>query len=137
MIIPNLMVADMGRSIAFYRDALGLRLVMAITADRRTLTDTDGSDVVFAILSSNDGGELMLQTTASLREELPTLPAQPVFAGTLYLRGHDPRPILAKLPAAAIVKPVERQWYGMLEGYVRDPDGTIVCLGMADGPAPA
>jgi catechol 2,3-dioxygenase-like lactoylglutathione lyase family enzyme len=133
MIIPNLMVNDMAKSLAFYRDGLRLDLVTAISADREVLADTDGSDAVFAILSGA-GGQLMLQSASSLRAELPDLADTPAFTGTIYMRGIDPRPVLARLPSTAIIKPVALQWYGMLEAYVRDPNGYIICLGMADGP---
>lgn len=135
MIIPNLMVSDMARSFAFYRTGLGLDLVMAIASDRQVLADTNGSEAVFAILSGA-GGQLMLQTTQSLRAELPSLAASPSYTGTIYMRGIDPRPIAERLQPVQIVKPIELQWYGMLELYVRDPDGYIVCLGIADGPPP-
>jgi catechol 2,3-dioxygenase-like lactoylglutathione lyase family enzyme len=133
MIIPNLMVTDMAASLAFYRGQLGLELVTAISATRDILGDTTGSDAVFVILAGQ-GGQLMLQTAASLREELPALAAQPAYTGTIYLRGLDPRPLTGRFASTQIVKPLERQWYGMLELYVRDPDGYIVCLAAADGP---
>ncbi len=133
MIIPNLMVSDMTRSLAFYRGTLGFSLAMAITPDQDVLEETDGSNAVFAILSAV-GGQLMLQTRDSLREELPQLGVTPAYTGTIYVRGYDPRPLVAKLTPDQIVKPMERTWYAMLELYVRDPDGYIVCLGMADGP---
>lgn len=134
MIIPNLMVADMACSFAFYRDQLGLELVTAVGGDREVLAETDGGDAVFAILSAV-GGHLMLQTAESLREELPSLAPKPGFTGTIYMRGLDPRPLLPRLLPAQIVKPATRTWYGMLEAYVRDPDGYIICLGVADGPS--
>jgi len=133
MIIPNLMVSDMARSLAFYRTGIGLDLVMAISGDRQVLAETDGSDAAFAILSGV-GGQLMLQSIWSLRAELPTLAATPAYTGTIYMRGIDPRPIAKRLDPAHIVKPIELQWYGMLELYARDPDGYIVCLAIADGP---
>jgi catechol 2,3-dioxygenase-like lactoylglutathione lyase family enzyme len=134
MIIPNLMVSDMVRSLAFYRDKIGLRVVMAIDGNREVLADTDGSNAVFVILSGLDDGELMLQSTASLRAEHPSLPTTPGFTGTIYIRGLDPRMIAAKVDPADVAKPLERQWYGMLELYLRDPDGYLICIGMADGP---
>ena len=133
MIIPNLMVTDMAASLAFYRGQLGLELVTAISPSREVLAGTDGSDAVFAILTAQ-GGQLMLQTAASLREELPWLGAQPGFTGTVYIRGLDPRTLDRRFSASQIIKPLERQWYGMLEIYLRDPDGYIVCIASADGP---
>lgn len=135
MIIPNLMVADMARSLAFYRGVLGFTLVTAVSADRGTLAETDGQDAVFVILAAADG-QLMLQTRQSLRAEQPSLADHPAFTGTIYLRGVDPRPLMAAIPPGRIVKAPERQWYGMLEAYIRDPDGYILCLGIADGPPP-
>lgn len=133
MIIPNLMVTDMARSLKFYRDKLGMQLAMAISPERDVLADTDGRDCGFAILSAVDG-QLMLQSRESLRAEIASLPETPSFTGTVYMRGFDPRQVEARLDPSEIVKPMERTWYGMLELYVRDPDGYIICLGMADGP---
>ena len=133
MIIPNLMVSDMARSFAFYRGKLGLDLVMAMSPNREVLSQTDGRDAVFAILSGQDG-QLMLQTAASLRAELPQLAVKPGFTGAIYIRGLDPRLVVERVDPGEIVKPLELQWYGMLEAYVRDPDGYIVCAAIADGP---
>lgn len=137
MIVPNLMVTDMARSLAFYRDLLGLRLDFAVAADRSLLSETDGRDAVFATLDWN-GAQLMLQTAESLAGELPVLaaglPASP--GGTIYLRGFDPEPVLPRLPEAAIVRGPFLQWYGMRELYLRDPDGHILCLGVPEGAPP-
>ncbi len=133
MIIPNLMVTGMARSLAFYRDKLGLELVTAVTADREVSSDELAHDAVFAILSGADG-QLMLQTTRSLREELPSLARVPAFTGTIYMRGLDPTSIILRLDPADIVKPLERTWYSMFELYVRDPDGYTICIGRTDGP---
>ena len=133
MIIPNIMVSDMARSLAFYRGKIGLDLVMAVAATWTALPDTDAATAVFVILAGH-GGQLMLQVASSLREELPQLAATPAFTGTLYLRGFDPRQVLDRLEPGQSVKPIECQWYGMLEAYVRDPDGYVICLGVEDGP---
>ena len=133
MIIPNLMVSDMARSLAFYRGTLGLDFVMAIGADRAMLTEADADSAVFAILGGQDG-QLMLQTAASLREELRQLAAKPAFTGAIYMRGLDPRPIVARVDASIVVKPVTLQWYGMLEAYLSDPDGYLVCACIPNDP---
>ena len=136
MIIPNLMVANMARSLAFYRGVLGLALVTGVSPTREVLSETEGSDAVFVILASA-GGQLMLQSRDSLRSELPGLAAEPAFTGTIYMRGVDPRPVIDRIDPSQIVKPIELQWYGMLEAYIRDPDGYTVCLGVAEGSGPA
>lgn len=130
MIVPNLVVADMQRSVAFYRDILGMVLSMAVTARRDVLTEGDGADAVFVTLEW-DGAQLMLQTRASLAEELPEFRAARVVqpAGTINFRGLDPDVIARKAPADRIVRGPVTQWYGMREVYVRDPDGHIICAG--------
>ncbi len=137
MIIPNLMVTDMARSVAFYRDGLGMELTMSVTQDRQFSAETflDGS--VFVTLRWN-AADLMLQTRESLAGELPlfTADATPPPAGTIYFRGLDPDPVLARLSADALIKGPEMAWYGMLEAYVRDPDGHVLCLGIARGGGP-
>ena len=135
MIVPNLMVRDIARSVAFYRDGLGLALKFALGPDREMLETPEGA--LFAVLDW-DGVELMLQTVESLAAELDVFsPDQaPAPGGTLYFRGMAPEAALARLPAAAVVKPTFRQWYGMREAYVQDPDGHVICLGVPDGAAP-
>ncbi len=139
MIIPNLLVADVQRSIAFYRDVLQMKLVMAITADRQMLPEeAAGAGAVFAILEWN-GGQLMLQTAESLAGELPVFEAgqKPAASGTIYFRDLHPQDVLERASDAQVVKGPLLQWYGMKELYLRDPDGYIVCVGAPEGPPPA
>jgi catechol 2,3-dioxygenase-like lactoylglutathione lyase family enzyme len=137
LIIPNLMVSDMRRSVAFYRDVLGLQPSVMVAADRTVLPEDDGSNAVFTTLEWN-GAQLMLQTAPSLAEELDIIgPDQrPTASGTIYFRGLDPETVLGKVAAEQIVKGPLTQWYGMRELYLRDPDGYILCLGVPDGPPP-
>lgn len=137
MIIPNLLVTDMRRSIAFYRDVLGMRVTVLVAADRSVLQEGDGEDAVFATFEGADG-QLMLQTAASLADDLPAFSADqlPQASGTIYFRGVDPDSVDGKVAPEQVVKGPFLQWYGMRELYLRDPDGYIICLGIPDGPPP-
>lgn len=138
MIVPNLMVADMARSLGFYRDVLGMTLTVGVTADLQMVMDPADPAIVFAVLEWN-GAQLMLQTVASMAAELPVFDPQqvPAPAGTIYFRDLDPDAVVGRVPADRIVKGPVTQWYGMKEVYLRDPDGHIVCLGTPEGPPPA
>lgn len=138
MIVPNLMVTDMARSIAFYRDVIGMDVSMMISADRTMLEPDQSSRAVFALLAC-DSGQLMLQTTESLASELPDFrPDQiPTPAGTIYFRGLDPDLVHTRADAQQVLKEPFVQWYGMKEVYLHDPDGHVICIGTADGPPPA
>ncbi len=136
MIVPNLMVTDLGRSVAFYRDVLGMAVVFVVGPERQELEGPEGG--IFATLEWG-GGQLMLQTVDSLAEELPVFsPGQtPSPAGTIYFRGLDPETVMPRLPQGHLIHAPFRQWYGMKEAYVSDPDGHVLCLGVPDGPPPA
>lgn len=138
MIIPNLMVTDMARAIAFYRDVVGLQVTMMISDDRDILKPGDENRAVFATLDGLSS-QLMLQTVESLADELPMFERgqTPHPAGTIYFRGMDPDEVTARASADQIVKTPFVQWYGMKEAYLRDPDGHIVCIGQPDGAPPA
>ena len=138
MIVPNLMVTDIARSIAFYRDKLGLTVGTTVSSDKAFSTGGEiVRDPVFAVLEWN-GAQLMLQTVESLAEELPvfTVGQSPSPSGTVYLRGFDPELVSNRLTGDEIVKGPELSWYGMREMYVRDPDGHVICLGTPEGGAP-
>ena len=137
MIVPNLMVSDMGRSIGFYRDTLGMALAMTVSPERRVEWPGDPEGAAFSLLEW-EGSQLMLQTVASLSAELPGRAAghAPAPSGTLYFRGLHPDTVRGRLTPRQIVKGPERSWYGMLELYVRDPDGYVICLGAPEGAPP-
>ncbi len=136
MIIPNLLVTDIRRSIAFYRDTLDMTLIMAVSQDREILAGDDGIPA-FAILEWN-GGQLMLQTAASLADELSQYEAdqKPVASGTIYFRDIHPKDVVDRISDNSVIKGPTLQWYGMLEFYFRDPDGYVICVGTPEGPPP-
>ena len=137
MIIPNLVVADMDRAIAFYCDLLGMKVTMSVDAQKAYSPDGLCDGAVFAGLEW-DGAQLMLQTRESMAEEMPefanTAPA--THWGTVFIRGFDPQTVADRVPAEHHVKGPETTWYGMNELTLRDPDGNLVTLAMPAGDGP-
>ena len=133
MIIPNLMVSDVGRSVRFYRDTLGMTLTMTVSSRREVGWPGELLGAAFAVLEWG-GGQLMLQSVASFADELPVFAPDraPAPSGTVYFRGLHPETVRDQVADEDIVKGPERSWYGMMELYVRDPDGYVICLGAAD-----
>ncbi|MBT8495349.1 MAG: VOC family protein [Deltaproteobacteria bacterium] len=138
MIIPNLMVTDVARSIAFYREIIGMKLAVAIDGERNILGEDQADSAVFATLEL-DGAQLMVQSVASLAIELDEFTAEhrPTASGTVYFRGVHPETLKDRVDSAIVVKGPFQQWYGMNEIYLRDPDGYILCFGAPEGPPPA
>lgn len=115
---PNLIVADIERSLAFYRDILGFTVQTTVP---------DASPYVFAILRSG-GVEVFLNSPGPAFEEYPVLKDRPL-GGTLTLFIH-----MTGIQAAYeslktrvnVVMPLEKKWYGPTEFACTDPDGYVI-----------
>jgi catechol 2,3-dioxygenase-like lactoylglutathione lyase family enzyme len=117
-VTPNLVVADVARSVAFYRDVLGFELVMTVP---------DAAPFVFAIVKRGEI-EVYLNAMDAAAAEYPAFKDQPI-GGTLTL-------FMAVKPIQAlydelknkvnVVMPLEKKWYGVTEFAFTDPDGFII-----------
>ena len=115
---PNLVVADLQRSLAFYRDVLGFTVAMAVP---------DDPPHVFAALQSGLV-DIFLNARESAVSEYPAFADRPL-GGTLTLfidvqRIHDVYNSLRS--RVKIVMPIEKKWYGVTEFAFEDPDGYII-----------
>lgn len=113
---PNLVVRDIGASTAFYRDALGF-------AVRRTVPDE--TPFVFVWLE-RDGVQVFLNDLATVRRQSPAAAANIGGSGFyIIVEGldglHD-----AASAKTVLVMPLTKQFYGMREFSVADPDGHVI-----------
>jgi len=101
---PNLVVANVERSLAFYVDTLGFE---------RGLTVPEDSPLVFASVTSGPI-EIFFNDTAAAVKEYPGFDGKPIGAtGTLK-------------PSVKVVMPIVTQFYGMREFAIEDPDGYVI-----------
>jgi len=115
---PNLVVSNVERSVAFYRDILGFTLTQKVP---------DESPLVFAIVQSGDV-EVFLNAPEPAVAEYPAFKSRPI-GGTLTLfmevdgikSLHD-----ALAGRVTVVMPLERKWYGVTEFAITDPDGYVI-----------
>jgi lactoylglutathione lyase len=113
---PNFVVRDVAASTAFYRDALGLTVKQTVP---------DAAPFVFVWLE-RDGVPVFLNDRETVRAELPAA-AQTVGGSGIYIivegldELHDA--VSKKTP---ILMPLKKQFYGMREFAVADPDGHVV-----------
>ncbi|EFL51756.1 Glyoxalase/bleomycin resistance protein/dioxygenase [Solidesulfovibrio fructosivorans JJ]] len=71
---PKLMVEDVARSVAFYRDVLGFEFVCGVTEDTRQVVDRPPASGRLALAEVKSGqARLIFQSRASLTTELPRL----------------------------------------------------------------
>jgi uncharacterized glyoxalase superfamily protein PhnB len=122
-VVPNLLVTDIERSTAFYRDVLGFTIVTTVP---------DHAPFVFVWLK-RDEVSVFLNVPAA-EGDMPEL-ARRAIGGTATLfvtveaattaEGVDR--LMEKIgPAAKVVMPLKDQFYGMREFAVEDPDGYVI-----------
>jgi len=117
---PNLIVADVERSLAFYTNVLGFT---------RGMTVPEQAPFVFGSVVSG-GIEIFFNEKQTATKEFPMLAAQPIgTSGTMYLEvepGTIERLHEQLKRAVPIVMPFVTQWYGVKEFVIADPDGYLL-----------
>lgn len=124
---PNLMVEDVQRTLSFYQDVLGFKVLM-------TLPDQPPFD--FAIVE-RDQVELMFQSRSSLSENVPALSGHAIGASqTFYIEVEGIAKLYENLREKLdIVVDLHTTFYGTQEFYFRDVNGYI--LSFSEAPKPA
>jgi lactoylglutathione lyase len=117
-VTPNLVVTEMARSVAFYRDVLGFELHQSVP---------DAEPFAFAWMKKGDVS-VFLNDVASVREEYPGLLSRPIggtFTVFIVMEGVD---ALHEAVAgrARLTMPLADKFYGMREFAVEDPDGYVI-----------
>jgi len=118
-VVPNVLVSDMERSIAFYRAVLGFSLDMTVP---------DQAPYVFASMKRG-AVEIFLNDAATATHDFPALEGKPLGGtNTMYVKldagieaYHDQ--IKSR---TTVVFPFTKQPYGMTEFAVTDPDGYVI-----------
>jgi catechol 2,3-dioxygenase-like lactoylglutathione lyase family enzyme len=115
---PNLVVSNVERSLAFYRDVLGFTV---------TATVPDEGPLVFAALSSGPV-EVFLNASEPAVAEYPAFKGRPLGGTlTLFIEVTNIHEAHASLqPRVKIVMPLEKKWYGVTEFAFEDPDGYLI-----------
>ena len=115
---PNLLVANVERSLAFYVGTLGFE---------RGLTVPEAPPFAFASVTSGAIEIFFNEATAAVKE-YPAFVGKPLGAtGTMFIEVEGIDAIHDRLkPHVTIVMPIITQWYGMREFAIEDPDGYVI-----------
>ena len=117
-ITPNLIVANVERSLAFYTDVLGFA---------REFTVPDASPYVFASVGSGPV-QIFLNAPEPAVAEYPAFKDRPIGGTlTLFIDVRDVHGAYESLKdRVPIVMPLEKKWYGVTEFAFTDPDGYVI-----------
>jgi lactoylglutathione lyase len=115
---PNILVADVDKSVAFYRDVLGFVVDQTVP---------DKSPFVFAIVKSGNV-QIYLNARGPAIEEYPAFKGRPLGGTlTLFIEVGDIRGSYEQLKDRVnVVMPLEKKWYGPTEFAFLDPDGYVI-----------
>jgi lactoylglutathione lyase len=115
---PNLLVANVERSLAFYVETLGFA---------RGMTVPDESPLVFASVTSG-AVEIFFNDAATAVKEYPAFAGRPIGAtGTMFIDVEGVDALHDRLKASVkIVMPIVTQFYGLREFAIEDPDGYVI-----------
>jgi lactoylglutathione lyase len=121
---PNLVVSNVERSMAFYRDVLGF------TVDA---TVPDASPYVFAAVQSGPV-EIFLNAPEPAAAEYQAFKDRPIGGTlTLFIDIVDIARVYESLKTRVkVVMPIEKKWYGVTEFAFEDPDGYIITFAERD-----
>jgi catechol 2,3-dioxygenase-like lactoylglutathione lyase family enzyme len=124
---PNLIVSNVERSVAFYRDVLGFSVAATVP---------EASPYVFAIVQSGPV-EIFLNAPEPAVAEYPALKDRPIGGTlTLFIEVMDiARAHTSLKDSVRIVMPLEHKWYGVTEFAFEDPDGYLITFAERDQPA--
>jgi catechol 2,3-dioxygenase-like lactoylglutathione lyase family enzyme len=113
---PNLVVRDIAASTAFYRDTLGFTVKQTVP---------DAAPFVFVWLE-RDAVQVFLNDVETVREHVPAAARNLGGSGLfIIVNGLDElHERVAKL--TPLVMPLTKQFYGMREFAVADPDGHVI-----------
>ncbi len=117
-ITPNLLVRDVAKSTAFYRDVLGFEMGETVP---------DKEPFVF-VWMKRDTVSVFLNDINAAAHDYPaaaSLPAGGTAALFFVISGVDAYHA-AVAPKANVIMPLKTQFYGMREFAITDPDGHII-----------
>lgn len=115
---PNLVVADVERSVAFYRDVLGFTVQATVP---------DAAPYVFASVQCGPV-EIFLNAPEAAGAEYPAFKDRPIGGTlTLFVEVTGIQEAYDSLKTrVTVVMPLEKKWYGTTEFAFADPDGYLM-----------
>jgi lactoylglutathione lyase len=121
---PNLVVANVERSMAFYRDVLGFQV---------TATVPDALPLVFASLQSGPV-EIFLNAPEPAIAEYPAFKGRSIGGTlTLFIEVAGIAKVYDALQSRVkVTMPIEKKWYGVTEFAFEDPDGYVITFAERD-----
>ncbi|HJU86902.1 MAG TPA: VOC family protein [Gemmatimonadota bacterium] len=112
---PILVVAAIEPCLPFWVDALGFARTVEVPHE----------DALGFVILEKDGYEVMLQSIASMKADVPAA-VPPPGGSVLFLEVEDLRAIESAVAEFELLVPRRKTFYGAEEIFVREPGGNVV-----------
>lgn len=130
---PNFEVADIRKTVAFYVENFGFKLIMAVpeTQDSIDPTFAENKEYVYAMMQK-DSVEMMFQRSDTFKNDVVFSKDLPIGATvSFYMEMEGIQEFYQDLKSKNLeLTELKTTWYGMQEFYVKDLNGYI--LGFAE-----
>ena len=130
---PNFEVADVKKSVAYYQENFGFKLVMTVPATQDGIEQSFAEDkeYVYAMMQK-DNVEIFFQRTDTFKEDVAFAQGLPIGASvSFYMDIEGIREFHQEMKSKNLqVTDLKTTWYGMQEFYLKDLNGYI--LGFAE-----
>ncbi len=129
-LIPNMAVEDVRKTVGYYVENFGFKLIMAVSEDKSDMGDelVEGKEYIWANVTSGDVG-FMFQRVDSFKEDIGDLFDTLGSSVSFYVEVEDVDALYDSVKnSVEIHKKIETTWYGMREFYVKDCNGYILAF---------
>ena len=116
-VTPNLVTANLDRSVAFYRDVLGFALITTVPEQAPFVFAWLQRDTVSVFLNTEASAEIKTQAGTNMLFITLEAPDRGSGVDGLFASVKDRAPV---------IMPLTDQFYGMREFTIKDPDGYII-----------
>ncbi|SFC54213.1 VOC family protein [Flavobacterium phragmitis] len=126
---PNFEVRDIRKSVEFYTQYFGFKLIMAVSESQDGVDNVIHSDkeYVYAMLQQ-DAVEIMFQRSDTFKTDVAFSEGLPIGATvSFYMEVEGIQNLYQSLKNEKLeITELQKTWYGMQEFYVKDLDGYIL-----------
>jgi uncharacterized glyoxalase superfamily protein PhnB len=128
---PNFEVRDIRKSVEFYIQHFGFKLIMAVPESQDGVDNVIHSDkeYVYAMIQQ-DAVEIMLQRSDTFKTDVPFSSGMKIGATvSFYMEVEGIQNLHQSLKNEKLeITELQKTWYGMQEFYVKDLDGYILAF---------
>lgn len=128
---PNFAVQDIRKTVSYYQNLLGFKLLMAVPEDKSSIdSELDENKTYIYAMMGRDEVDAQFQRLDSIGEDIP--PLKDVKQGasvSFYMGVEDIDEFYQEIKSKVdVVVDLKTTWYGMQEFYIRDCNGYILAF---------